>query len=112
MASTMSFSPPTCWPVAQRGVARTGTTTKAARNPWQFLAIELRGAANQPVFADADLRHYVNEQIGYEVVSRSTALLVFAGVFVGLAAGAVALGRTALLEHLGWLGPALALSGA
>jgi hypothetical protein len=82
-----------------------------ARDPLWFVATALRAGANRPVFAEADVRPYLSEQIGYAVVGRGTALLVFGGLFLGLSAAAVVLGRHARREHLGWLGPALALAG-
>src|SRR5207248_1514243 len=80
--------------------------------PFDALSDELQPRPERPPFAADELRNYVSEQIGYSVVGRETVLLVFGLLFLGLAAATVGLSRKGLLEHLGWLGPALALGGA
>jgi hypothetical protein len=77
-----------------------------------FLALELHPLPERPPLAEDDLRAYVTEQISYSVVGRNNVLLVFGVFFLVLTATAAALGRKRLLEHLGWLGPALALGTA
>jgi hypothetical protein len=77
--------------------------------PFEFLADELHPRPERPPFTADDLRSYVTEQISYSVVSRNAVLLVFGLFFLVLTVATVALGRKGLLEHLGWLGPALAL---
>jgi hypothetical protein len=83
-----------------------------ATAPFEFLATELAAPAERPPLAGDDLRAYVTEQISYSVVSRDTVLVVFGGFFLLLIAAAVVLGRRGRLEHLGWIGPALALGAA
>ncbi len=80
--------------------------------PFQFLADELHPRPERAPIAAEDLRSYVMEQISYSVVSRNTILLVFGAFFLVLILAALALGRKSLLEHLGWLGPVLALGTA
>jgi hypothetical protein len=80
--------------------------------PFEFLAGELHPPPERPPFTADDLRSYVTDQISYSVVGRNTVLWVFGLLFLVLAVAAVALGRKGLLEHLGWLGPALALGAA
>jgi hypothetical protein len=80
--------------------------------PFEFLADELHSRPERPPLAADDLRSYVTEQISYSVVGRHTVLLVFGLFFLALTVAAVALGQKGLLEHLGWLGPALALGAA
>jgi len=77
-----------------------------------FLAEELHPRPERPPLADTDLRSYVTGQISYSVVPRNTVLLVFGGLFLALTVTTTVLGRKRLLEHLGWLGPALALGAA
>jgi hypothetical protein len=83
-----------------------------ARAPFGFLADELHPRPERPPLAADDLRAYVTEQISYSVAGRDTVFLVFGGLFVVLAVATLALGRKGLLEHLGWLGPAVALAAA
>jgi hypothetical protein len=80
--------------------------------PFEFVADELNARRERPPLAADDLRAYVTEQISYSVVRRDTVWLVFGLFFLALTAAAVALGRKRLLEHLGWLGPTLALGAA
>jgi hypothetical protein len=77
--------------------------------PFEFLADELHSRPERPPLATDDLRSAVNEQISYSVIGRDTVLLVFGLFFLVLTVAAVVLGRKGLLEHLGWLGPVLAL---
>src|SRR5262249_36392598 len=77
--------------------------------PFEFLASELHPPPERPTISADDLRAYVTEEISYSVVPRDTVLLVFGFFFLGLAIVSVVLGRKGSLEHLGWLGPALAL---
>src|SRR5207248_9327484 len=79
---------------------------------FEFLADELHPRPERPPLTTDDLRAYVTEQISYSVVGRDTVLLVFGLFFLVLTVAAVALGRKRSLEHLGWLGPALALGAA
>jgi hypothetical protein len=83
-----------------------------ALEPFEFLADELHPRSERPAFTADDLRSYVTEQISYAVVGHTTVLLVFGLFFLALTAAAVVLGRKGLREHLGWLGPALALGAA
>lgn len=80
--------------------------------PFEFLAAELHPSPERPAFTENELRDSVLGQISYSVVGRSTLLGVFGLLFVALAVAAVVLGRKRGLEHLGWLGPALALGAA
>jgi hypothetical protein len=80
--------------------------------PFEFLADELHPRLERPPLAADDLRSYVTEQISYSVVRRNTVLLVFGSFFLVMVVATGALGRKGLLEHLGWLGPVLALGAA
>src|SRR5205085_5869371 len=80
--------------------------------PFEFVADEFKARGERPPLAANDLRAYVTEQISYAVVGRDTVGLVFGLFFLALTVAAAALGRKRLLEHLGWLGPALALGAA
>jgi hypothetical protein len=80
--------------------------------PFQFLASELHPPPERPAFNAADLLSYVTEQISYSVVARRTVLLVFVLLFVVLSVFTLFLARRHLLEHLGWLGPVVALAAA
>lgn len=80
--------------------------------PLEALTDELQPRPDRPLLAPEDLNAYVSEQIGYAVVTRQTVLVVFGLLFVGLTAVTVALNRRELLEHLGWLGPVLAVGAA
>jgi hypothetical protein len=80
-----------------------------ASMPFEFLADELHQRPERPPLTADDLRSYVTEQISYSVVGRNTVLLVFGLFFLGLIVATVALVRRGSLEHLGWLGPTLAL---
>lgn len=77
--------------------------------PFEFLAEDLHPRPERPLFAPEDLRDYVTEQISYSVVGRKTVWAVFGVFFLVLTGVTVALGRKRILEHLGWLGPVLAL---
>jgi hypothetical protein len=83
-----------------------------ARPPFDALATAFRAGSEQPAFTDRDLRPYATAQVGYAVVSRGVVVLMFGALFLALGAGAFAFGRKGWLEHLGWLGPALALGTA
>lgn len=77
--------------------------------PLEFLAVELHpGAERAPVSAD-DLRAFVTEEISYSVVGRDTVFVVFSSFFLLLVGVFALLGLRGLLEHMSWLGPALAL---
>ena len=80
--------------------------------PFEFLASELHPSPERPPFTEDELRASVTGQISYSVVGRSTVLWVFGLLFLALAVAALALGRKRVLEHLGWLGPVLALGAA
>jgi hypothetical protein len=80
--------------------------------PFEFLAREMHPDPERPLLSTEDLRSYVIQQVSYSVVGRDTLLLVFGVFFLVLTVASVALDRRRLLEHLGWLGPALALAAA
>ncbi len=80
--------------------------------PTDFLAQEVLLNVDRPLFAPGDFQPYVSSQISYEVVSRTNVLLVFGLLFLGLIAAFSILGRKQVLEHMGWLAPALALGAA
>lgn len=80
--------------------------------PLDYLVAELHPTSDRPAVPTDDLRSFVNEQISYSVVGRNSVLVVFGLLFVVLTLAAFALGRGGRLEHLGWLGPALALGAA
>jgi hypothetical protein len=80
--------------------------------PFEFLAAELHPRPERPAFTADDLRTHVTEQIGYAVVGRNAVLLIFSLFFLVLTFAATVLGRGSGLEHLGWVGPALALGAA
>ncbi|MFO0841323.1 MAG: hypothetical protein U0797_02845 [Gemmataceae bacterium] len=80
--------------------------------PFDYLVAELRSRPDRPPIPADDLRSFVTEQISYSVVGRTTVFMVFGGLFLALALAVFALGRKGWLEHLGWLGPALALGAA
>ncbi len=65
--------------------------------------------SSRPVLGDEAMRAFVIDQISYQVIDRQWVLLVFGSLFLGLTAGVVLLKRKTLLEHLGWIGPCLAL---
>lgn len=83
-----------------------------ALTPLEFLSDELQPRPERPPLAADDLRAFVTEQVSYTVSGRGTVLVVFGLFFLVLASAAAALGRKRMLEHLGWLGPALALAAA
>ncbi|CAN5204626.1 hypothetical protein BH10PLA2_BH10PLA2_30350 [soil metagenome] len=85
-----------------------------ATTAFQYVIDELQIRKARPAISDKAIKAYINDQIGYQVVERRWVTLVFGGLFLVLLAGAVALSRRSLLEHLGWIGPCLALvaSGA
>jgi hypothetical protein len=80
--------------------------------PFEFLAAEIHPGPDRPPISPDHLRASVGREISYSVVGRGTVLWVFGVLFVALAAAAVGLGRKRWLEHLGWLGPGLALGAA
>jgi hypothetical protein len=83
-----------------------------ALTPFEFLATELHPRHEGPALTADELRSYVTDQISYRVVTRNKVLLVFGLFFLILAIASVAFAKKAWLEHLGWLGPALALVAA
>jgi hypothetical protein len=83
-----------------------------ALTPFEFVAAEIHPAAERPPFTADQLRESVTREISYSVVGRRAVLWVFGLLFVALSAAAVGLARKRWLEHLGWLGPALALGAA
>lgn len=84
-----------------------------ALTPLEFLAGELHlQRPERPPFTEEELRTQVAEQISYSVVKRATVFLVFGAFFLVLIGLTAALGRKLLLEHMGWLGPVLALGTA
>lgn len=83
-----------------------------ALRPFQYLAEEFQLQSDRALLGDDDLRTYAKDQISYTVVSRTMVLLVFGILFAVLAMAAVVFSRRGLLEHLGWLGPAVALGTA
>jgi hypothetical protein len=80
--------------------------------PFEFLAAELHPGPDRPPLPEDDLRAAAVGEIGYAVTGRGRVVAVFGGLFVALAAAAVALGRWGKREHLGWIGPGLALGAA
>jgi hypothetical protein len=85
-----------------------------ATTAFQYVIDELQIRKARQAIPSEALHAYLNDQIGYQVVDRRWVSVVFGGLFLVLLAGAVALSRRSLLEHLGWIGPCLALvaSGA
>ncbi|HKB04233.1 MAG TPA: hypothetical protein VKD90_18560, partial [Gemmataceae bacterium] len=83
-----------------------------ALTPFEFVATEIHPAAERPTFTPDQLRVSVAREVSYSVVGRRTVLWVFGSLFVALAIVAVVLARKHWLEHLGWLGPGLALGAA
>lgn len=77
--------------------------------PLEFLVPELHPQPERSPLSTDDLRSYVTEQISYAVVGRRSILLIFGGLFLALATAAISLRRRGWLEHLGWLGPTLAM---
>jgi hypothetical protein len=80
--------------------------------PFEYLAEELHESPERPPLSADELRSYVTQQVSYSVVGRGTVLLVFGSFFLALTVGTIALGKKGLLEHMGWLGPVLAIGGA
>ncbi len=80
--------------------------------PFDMLMDELHPRSERAALPQEDLRAFVSDQIGYSVVGRDAVLMVFGSLFLLLSVAALALGRIGLLEHLGWLGIALALAAA
>lgn len=80
--------------------------------PFEFVAGELHPRPERALLPADALRSYVTNQIGYTVVRRDTTLFVFGLFLLALTGAVLALGRRGWLEHLGWLGPALALGAA
>ncbi|MGL4553622.1 MAG: hypothetical protein ACRC33_20865, partial [Gemmataceae bacterium] len=80
--------------------------------PFEYLANDIHRYPERPPFAADELRGYVTERIGYSVISRGAVVAVFAALFLALIAAAVALDRMNRREHLGWIGPALAVGAA
>ncbi len=83
-----------------------------ASRAFQYVIDELQVRTERPLLPEETQRNFVSDQISYKVVNRSWVLLVFSLLFVGLVAGWVALARRSLLEHLGWIGPFLAICAA
>jgi hypothetical protein len=80
--------------------------------PFQYVADELQGRQERPPISAKLLASYVNDQISYTVVNRGLILSVFGLFFLGLVAFVVFLAKKGVLEHLGWLAPAMALATA
>lgn len=80
--------------------------------PFEFLAAEIHPGSDRPPLTADDLREAAVGEIGYSVTGRGTVVAVFGGLFAALAGAAVALGRRGKREHLGWVGPGLALGAA
>ena len=79
---------------------------------FQYLGDELQAPPERPPIAAEILGTYVTDQISYQVVNRRLVLLVFGLFFGGLVSLSVILARKGFLEHLGWLGPVLAVGAA
>ena len=80
--------------------------------PFQYVADELQGSPERPPIPAKTLESYLNDQISYRVVDRGLILSVFGLFFLVLVAFAVFLAKKGVLEHLGWLAPAMALATA
>jgi hypothetical protein len=80
--------------------------------PLRQVAVELQRPAVEGAFTAEALRPLLAEEIGYTVISRGTAGLVFGGFLVATLALGVGLRRSPRPELLGWLAPAAALGGA
>ncbi len=76
------------------------------------LASDLRPMSKPHPFSVEDLRPLLTEEIGYSVVSRSTAALILGMFVLGLVALAIGLRRTSRPEMVGWIGPAVAILAA
>lgn len=87
-------------------------TVPVALVPLQFLGQEILMKQEKPLFSTDDLKPFVTSQIGYQVVSRGMVLLVFGLLFLGMVLASFVLIKKGGLEHLGWLGPALAFATA
>src|SRR5439155_8643409 len=76
------------------------------------LAVAFRKLREGPPLRAQAFGPLVAGQVGYEVVGRRLVLAVLGAFCVGLAAAGWWLRRRGDLAHLGWLGPAAALSAA
>ena len=80
--------------------------------PFQYVADELQGKRERPPLSAEVLETYLKNQISYRVVDRGLILSVFGLFFLGLVAFAFFLSKKGILEHLGWLAPAMAFAAA
>ena len=76
----------------------------------QYVADELQVRRLDPLTPEV-LRSFVIDQISYQVVNRWQVFVLFGSLFCS-GGRAVVLRRKALLEHLGWIGPCLALGAS
>ncbi|MBO0696753.1 MAG: hypothetical protein J2P46_00025 [Zavarzinella sp.] len=80
--------------------------------PFDFLVSEIHPGPEREAISPDRLHGSVAREISYSVADRGTVLWVFGALLVALAGAAVALARKGWLEHLGWLGPGLAIVAA
>jgi hypothetical protein len=83
-----------------------------AISPFQYFSDELQVQPERPLIPVKDLKEFVSDQISYKVVDRGVVALVFGTLFISLVVASFVLARREFLEHLGWLGPALAVVAA
>jgi hypothetical protein len=76
------------------------------------LAAEFLQRRDPPALEPEKLGPFVSEQIGYQIVRRSTVVWVLGGFCVALAASGLWLRRRGKLERLAWIGPGLAVLAA
>src|SRR5262249_19621440 len=75
----------------------------------ELLALELQPQREPAGLPDDALRPLLTEEVGYTVVGRNTAGIVFAAFLVALLAPGIGLGRSGRPEIGGWRGPAAAI---
>lgn len=76
------------------------------------VALELHPSTHIEPFSVNDFAPMLTEEIGYSIVGRGSAMLIFGSFLVGAVALGLVLRKARHPEWLGWLGPAAALGAA
>ncbi len=91
---------------------REGTATSLATEPFRDLAFQFLSAPPPPALVASDLDAFVTGQIGYKIINRHWIAGVLSTFCFALLGSGLWLNRSRRLEHIGWIGPFIAVSAA
>lgn len=89
-----------------------GTATSLAAEPFRDLAFQFFSPPPSPALLATDLETFVTGQIGYQIINRRWVTGVLGTFCFVLLGSGLWLNHNRRLEHIGWIGPLLAVGAA